>query len=177
MTLTSSYSYLAYMYLRLNEHKGSWTVPLDELQTVLGYKAKKSKRLENGEKIQDYAQNFKYFNRDILKMAQSELAEKMDYHFTYEPVRRSRAVVAIRFTVSIAAPLPPKPDKAQLPGQTSFLTMMMQPPSAISLRLLVFPWVAPSRNLRPKKSTCCCPLYGLSPKICYRLTPPPEPTI
>ena len=119
MALTSSYSYLAYMYLRLNEHKGSWTVPLDELQTVLGYKAKKSKRLENGEKIQDYAQNFKYFNRDILKMAQSELAEKMNYHFTYEPVRRSRAVVAIRFTVSIAAPLPPKPDKAQLPGQTS----------------------------------------------------------
>ena len=48
---------------------------------------------------EEYAKEFKYFNRDVLKKVQKEMHEKTECRYTYEPVKKGRKVVAIRFTV------------------------------------------------------------------------------
>lgn len=86
-SLSSRYSYILFLYLEQNRFRKSWEVSVDEL-----------KRLLNCENVPTY-QQFKDFNKLLLKRCQDELNEKTECHFVYDTVKQGRTVRAIRFTV------------------------------------------------------------------------------
>lgn len=86
-SLTSRYTYIMFIWLEANRFRKSWEVDLEELKIILHCDT------------EEYAKEFKYFNRDVLKKVQKELHEKTECRYTYEPVKKGRKVVAIRFTV------------------------------------------------------------------------------
>ena len=90
--LTSRYSYVMFVYLEANRFRKSWEVELDELKAIL-----------NCDK-EEYAREFKYFSRDVLKKVHKELTEKTECRYSYEPVKKGRTVVAIRFELESLAP-------------------------------------------------------------------------
>ena len=87
IALTSRYSYIMFMYIESNRYRKSWEVGVDELKVVL-----------NCEKEESYSE-YKRFNDLILKRCHKELTEKTELRYTYEPVRKGRKIVKIRFTV------------------------------------------------------------------------------
>jgi hypothetical protein len=101
-SLTSRYSYVLFVYIEANRFRKSWEIGLDEL-----------KRLLNCDGVQTYDQ-FKEFNKQILKKCHSELSKKTECHFIYEPIRKGRSVSAIRFTVDTLPALEPVIDPNQL---------------------------------------------------------------
>jgi hypothetical protein len=86
VNLTSRYSYVLYLYLEHNRYRGEWEISLNDLRDMLRCTA-------------DTYQQFYRFNDLILKKCHKELTEKTDCRYTYEPVRRGRAVRAVRFTI------------------------------------------------------------------------------
>lgn len=101
--LTSRYSYVLFLYLEQNRHMHlSWEVPLDELKALMRCTA-------------DTYTQFKRFNDLVLKKCHEELNEKTDCKYSYEPIKRGRAVKAVRFS------LEPLAEKDALPGQMSLL--------------------------------------------------------
>lgn len=86
-SITSRYTYIMFIYLESNRFRKSWEVPLDELKKIL-----------NCDKEETYKQ-FKRFNDLILKKIQKEMFEKTECKYNYEPIKKGRSVVAVRFTV------------------------------------------------------------------------------
>lgn len=86
-SITSRYTYILFIYLEANRFRKSWTVDLQELKEIL-----------NCDKEETY-KAFKRFNDLILKKVQKETHEKTECRFSYEPVKKGRSVVAIKFTV------------------------------------------------------------------------------
>lgn len=108
--LKSRYSYILFMYLEKNRHMHSaWEVELNELKLLL--------KCEQEETYREY----KRFNAQILKRCHKELTENTECQFIYEPVKRGRAVKAIRFTLATVAD--------QLDGQLSFTDIAMAQPT------------------------------------------------
>ena len=50
---------------------------------------------DNDETLKQY----KYFNRDVLKRCQKEIHEKTECRYSYEPIKKGRKVVAIKFAL------------------------------------------------------------------------------
>lgn len=86
-SLTSRYTYIMFTYLEKNRFRKSWEVELDELKSILA--------CDNEETYKA----FKRFNDLILKKVHKEMHEKTECRYTYEPIKKGRSVVAIRFTV------------------------------------------------------------------------------
>lgn len=86
-SLTSRYTYIMFIYLEANRFRKSWEVDLDELRSILHCDDEETYKA------------FKRFNDLILKKVQKEMHEKTECRYTYEPVKKGRSVVAIRFTV------------------------------------------------------------------------------
>lgn len=86
-SITSRYTYIMFIYLESNRYRKSWEVPLDELKEIL-----------NCDKEETYKE-YKHFNNLILKKIQKEMLEKTECKYDYEPVKKGRSVVAVRFTV------------------------------------------------------------------------------
>ncbi|MGO5113368.1 replication initiation protein [Oscillospiraceae bacterium LCP25S3_E10] len=86
-SLTSRYTYIMFIYLEANRFRKSWEEELDELKAIL--------HCENEETYKA----FKRFNDLILKKIHKEMHEKTECKYSYEPVKKGRSVVAIRFTV------------------------------------------------------------------------------
>lgn len=91
MPITSRYTYIMFIYLEKNRYRLTWEVSLDELKQILACDKEK------------YCQTYKRFNDRVLKRVQEEMNEKTECKYTYEPVKKGRTVVAIRFKVK---PLP-----------------------------------------------------------------------
>ena len=91
MPITSRYTYIMFLYLESNRYRLTWEVSLDELKQILACDKEK------------YCQTYKRFNDRVLKRVQEEMNEKTECKYTYEPVKKGRTVVAIRFKVK---PLP-----------------------------------------------------------------------
>lgn len=94
--LTSRYSYVLYLYLesrRKGRQGNSWTISLEELKSMLRCTA-------------DSYNAYKEFNDKILKRSCKELNEKTTLRFSYEPIRKGRRVVEVRFTVESSEMLP-----------------------------------------------------------------------
>lgn len=85
--LTSRYSYILFTYVESNRFRKSWEIELQDLKKILS--------CEN----EITYQQFKRFNDLLLKRCHRELTEKSECKFSYEPVKKGRAVVGIRFTV------------------------------------------------------------------------------
>lgn len=106
--LKSRQAYVLFMYLEANRFRNPFEVNLDELKQILSCENEESYR------------QFKRFNDLVLKRIQRELNEKTECRFHYEPIKRGRSVVAVRFTLdSIAAAIPDQ----QVPGQMSLNDM------------------------------------------------------
>ncbi len=86
LSLTSKYSFLLYLYLRKERYRVDWTIPLQELR-------EQKLDIKNNETYL----NFKYFKRDILEKSVSEINEKTDIKFIYEPIKTGRQISAIKF--------------------------------------------------------------------------------
>lgn len=86
-SITSRYTYIMFIYLEANRFRKSWEVPLDELKEILAC-----------DKEETYKQ-FKRFNDLILKKVQKEMNEKTECRYSYEPIKKGRSVVAVRFTL------------------------------------------------------------------------------
>lgn len=83
--LTSIYSFRLYLYLLENKFRGTWTIDVERLRIEV---------LEASE----YYSTFKRMNDDILKKVHSEINEKTNITFEYEPIRKARKVSEIQFT-------------------------------------------------------------------------------
>lgn len=86
-SITSRYTYIMFIYLEANRFRKSWEVPLDELKEILSC-----------DKEETYKE-YKFFNVKILKRVQKEMHEKTECRYSYEPIKKGRSVVAVRFTV------------------------------------------------------------------------------
>lgn len=105
-SITSRYTYIFFNYLEFNRFRKTWKVDVDELKKIL--------QCDNVEAYKQY----KYFNNLILKKIEKELLEKTECHFSYEPIKNGRSVVAIQITVETLSdklinndPIIPKPEK------------------------------------------------------------------
>lgn len=85
--LSSRYTYIMFTYLEHNRYRKSWEIGLDELKALLHCEAEETYKA------------FKRFNDLILKKVYKELHEKTECRYSYEPIKKGRSVVAIRFEV------------------------------------------------------------------------------
>lgn len=85
-SITSRYTYIMFIYLESNRYRKSWEVPLGELKEILNCNAERYKE-------------FKYFKTEVLARVQKEMHEKTECRYDYEPIKKGRSVVAVRFTV------------------------------------------------------------------------------
>lgn len=86
-SITSRYTYIMFTYLEHNRYRKCWQVPLDELKKIL-----------DCDNVETYSA-FKEFNKQVLKRVQRELHDKTECRYAYEPIKRGRSVVAVRFEV------------------------------------------------------------------------------
>lgn len=86
-SITSRYTYIMFIYLEANRFRKSWEVSLEELKEILAC-----------DKEETYKE-FKRFNDRLLKRVQKEMHEKTECKYAYEPIKKGRSVVAVRFTV------------------------------------------------------------------------------
>lgn len=86
-SITSRYTYIMFIYLEANRFRKSWEVSIAELKEIL-----------NCDKEELYKE-FKFFNQKILKRVQKEMHEKTECKYNYEPIKKGRSIVAVRFTV------------------------------------------------------------------------------
>lgn len=87
LPLTSKYSVLLYLYLLDNRFRSRWETPVEYL------------RFSVFRCVDPLYEEFKYLNQRILKKAMSEINEKTDLTFEYEPVKNGRRVAAIKWTL------------------------------------------------------------------------------
>lgn len=107
VNITSRYSYIMFTYLESNRYRKSWEVDLDELKVIL-----------NCQQEETYKE-YKFLNQKILQKCHKELTEKTELRYMYEPVKKGRKVIAIRFTVKTIDDLISKPDQDVIPGQVT----------------------------------------------------------
>lgn len=117
--LTSRYTYILFTYLEANRFRKTWEVDLGELRQLLNC-------------TEDYYKEFFRFNQKVLQRCQAELHEKTECRFEYEPVKKGRRVVAVRFTLeTLADTMEPA-----LPGQLSLDDYENEDPNAIYAEVL-----------------------------------------
>lgn len=87
LQITSRYSYVLFLYLFKRRRCKPFDVSIDELRELL--------QCTND----PYYNEFKNFNRKILKRCCDEINEKTELKYSYEPVRAGRKVGFIRFTI------------------------------------------------------------------------------
>lgn len=110
INLKSRYSYVLFTYLESNRFRKEWDIDLDELKHIL-----------NCDQEETYKE-YKRFNDLVLKKVNKELNERTECHFSYTPVKRSRKVVAIHFTLESVAAIPD-----QIPGQMAISDILPGP--------------------------------------------------
>lgn len=86
-SIKSRYTYIMFIYLEANRFRKSWEVSLEELKTILNCEQ------------EEYTKEFKRFNDRLLKRVHKEMHEKTECRYAYEPIKKGRSVVSIRFTL------------------------------------------------------------------------------
>lgn len=105
MPITSRYTYIMFLYLESNRFRKHWEVSLDELKQILGCNT------------EEYAKEFKYFNRDVLKKIHKEMHEKTECKYSYTPIKKGRTVIGIRFEVETLLKLETEVPEAPAPKE------------------------------------------------------------
>lgn len=116
ISLKSRYAYILFLFLEHNRYRKAFEVSIEELRQRLNC-------------AEEFYNEFKYFNQRILQRCQTEIHEKTECRFTYEPIKTGRRVTAVRFTIeSIAvAPVPIAVD-----GQLSLFGESADPIDAVA---------------------------------------------
>lgn len=83
--LSSRYTYILFLYIEANKFRKTWTIELEELKSLLNC---------SGEECY---KKFKVFNDRLLKRVKIEMEEKTECRYSYEPVKKGKSVVAIKF--------------------------------------------------------------------------------
>ena len=104
-SLTSRYTYILFIYLESHRRIKTWQVELETLKEHLGC-----------DKEETYKE-YKYFNNLILKKAKGNCLIN-GCRFSYEPIKRGRTVVAIRFTLESL--VLPDTETPAIAGQINF---------------------------------------------------------
>lgn len=100
--LKSMYTYNMFLILQLYRWKKSFKLTLKKLREYLG--CVKSKEIDPENKDKDVFLEFKRFNDKVLKVTQKELAERVNYKFTYEAVKTGKNVVSVIFYLNLDPP-------------------------------------------------------------------------
>ena len=100
--LKSMYTYNMFLILQLYRWKKSFKLTLKKLREYLG--CVKSKEIDPKNQDKDVFLEFKRFNDKVLKVAQKELAERVNYKFTYEAVKTGKNVVSVIFYLNLDSP-------------------------------------------------------------------------
>lgn len=100
--LKSMYTYNMFLLLQLYRWKKSFKLTLKKLRECLG--CVKSKEIDPENKDKDVFLEFKRFNDKVLKVTQKELAERVNYKFTYEAVKTGKNVVSVIFYLNLDPP-------------------------------------------------------------------------
>ena len=90
-SLKSRQAYILFMYLETNRFRNPVEVGVQELKEILCC-----------DKEETYKE-YKRFNDLVLKRVQKELNEKTECKFSYEPIKKGRSVVAVRFILETLA--------------------------------------------------------------------------
>ena len=115
-SLTSRYTYVLFIYLEHNRWRKSWEIDLDELRQLLNC-------------TEDYYKEFFRFNQKVLQRCQTELHEKTECRFDYEPVKTGRRVTGVRFTLeTLADSIEPA-----IPGQLSIEDFDLDPEDPLAI--------------------------------------------
>ena len=97
--LKSMYTYNMFLLLQFYRWKKSFKLTLKKLRERLG--CVKSKEIDPKNKDKDVFLEFKRFNDKVLKVAQKELAERINYKFTYEAIKTGKNVVSVIFYLNL----------------------------------------------------------------------------
>lgn len=101
--MKSRYTYILFLYLEKHRNMGlEWVESLENLKLFL-----------NCEKDEMYKE-FKYFNQRILQRCQKEILEKTECCFSYEPIKKGRKVIDIRFKLESLQSVSTEVDPNQL---------------------------------------------------------------
>lgn len=100
--LKSMYTYNMFLLLQFYRWKKSFKLTLKKLRERLG--CVKSKEIDPKNKDKDVFLEFKRFNDKVLKVTQKELAERVNYKFTYEAVKTGKNVVSVIFYLNLDPP-------------------------------------------------------------------------
>ena len=100
--LKSMYTYNMFLLLQFYRWKKSFKLTLKKLRERLG--CVKSKEIDPKNQDKDVFLEFKRFNDKVLKVAQKELAERINYKFTYEAVKTGKNVVSVIFYLNLDPP-------------------------------------------------------------------------
>lgn len=116
--MKSRYTYVLFLYLEKHRYMGlEWDEPLDNLKIFLN--------CENDETYKQY----KHFNDKILKRCHSEILEKTECHFSYQPIKKGRKVTVIHFKLeSLQSVISPELEVTIDKNQLTFEDMSEQKP-------------------------------------------------
>lgn len=85
--MKSRYSYLMFRYIEYNRFRGEWDIGIEELKIVLNCEQEETYKI------------YKHFNNLVLKKIHKEITELTDCKYIYEPIKKGRSVIAIKFKV------------------------------------------------------------------------------
>lgn len=108
--LTSRYTYIMFTYLESNRYRRTWEVSVDDLRELLSCH-------------EECYKQFKVFNDRLLKRVHKEMHDKTECRYSYEPIKKGRSVVAIRFTLETL----PEPIIADDPDQLTLDEWLSEP--------------------------------------------------
>lgn len=91
--MKSSFSVRMYEILKSYSYQKTKTFDLDELKTILGV-----------DSIKSY-ERYPDFRRKVLEISQKEINELTDLHFYFEPIKKGRKVVKIKFRIELKTPI------------------------------------------------------------------------
>lgn len=103
--LKSRYSYALYLYLENNRNMHlTWEIDINDLKTILRCTA-------------ETYETYKRFNNLVLSKCCEELSKKTSCRFEYRPVKKGRAVKAVRFTLEPRTQKIEEKEYESIPGQ------------------------------------------------------------
>lgn len=107
--LKSIYTYNMFLILQLYRWNKHFKLTLSKLRERLG--VVKSKEIDPKNKDKNVFQEFKRLNDQVLKVTQEELAERVDFKFTYELVKTGKNVASVIFHLDLPEQENKKPTK------------------------------------------------------------------
>lgn len=107
--LKSIYTYNMFLILQFYRWNKHFKLTLSKLRERLG--VVKSKEVDPLNKDKNVFQEFKRLNDQVLKVTQEELAERVDFKFTYELVKNGKNVASVIFHLDLPEQENKKPTK------------------------------------------------------------------